>query len=219
MYRFSRAMKPLASSGSRALHLSRTLPLRQPRNVASFHSMSTRLAAAKTAPEPNDVFLQGNSAAYIEEMYEAWLKDPSSVHLSWQIYFKNMANGVSPGQAYTPPPTIVPSASARLPSLPGAQLASGSSSEVVDHMKIQLLVRAYQVRGHHIANLDPLGIQHVDLQSSTPKELELGYYGFTDKDMDRKFTLGPGILPGFMDGARDMTLREIVDNLKKIYCE
>jgi 2-oxoglutarate dehydrogenase E1 component len=219
MYRFSRAMKPLASSGSRALHMSTRLPLKQHKNVAAFHSMSTRLAAAKTAPEPNDVFMQGNSAAYIEEMFEAWLKDPSSVHLSWQIYFKNMTNGVSPGQAYQPPPTIVPSASARLPALPGAQMASGSSSEVIDHMKIQLLVRAYQVRGHHIANLDPLGIQHVDLQSSTPKELELSYYGFTEKDLDRKFTLGPGILPAFIDGSKEMSLREIVDSLKKIYCK
>jgi 2-oxoglutarate dehydrogenase E1 component len=219
MYRFSRAMKPLASHGSRALHMSSRLPLRQhQKNVATFHTMSTHLAAAKSQPEPNDVFMQGNSGAYIEEMYESWLKDPSSVHLSWQIYFKNMANGVSPGQAYQPPPTIVPSASARLPSLPGAQLATGSSSEVIDHMKIQLLVRAYQVRGHHIANLDPLGIQHVDLDASTPKELELSYYGFTEKDMDRKFTLGPGILPAFIDGSKEMTLREIVQSLQKIYC-
>ncbi|KAH8548513.1 oxoglutarate dehydrogenase, E1 component [Umbelopsis sp. PMI_123] len=218
MYRFSRAMKPLASNGSRALHMSTRLPLKQHKNVAAFHTMSTHLAAAKAPVEPNDIFMQGNSAAYIEEMYEAWLKDPSSVHLSWQIYFKNMANGISPGQAYQPPPTIVPSASARLPSLPGAQMATGSSSEVIDHMKIQLLVRAYQVRGHHIANLDPLGIQHVDLQSSTPKELELSYYGFNEKDLDRKFTLGPGILPAFIDGSKEMTLREIVDSLKKIYC-
>ncbi|KAG1109064.1 hypothetical protein G6F42_015771 [Rhizopus arrhizus] len=62
-------------------------------SVAPFHTNKARFAA----PETNDGFLHGNSANYIEEMYEAWLKEPSSVHLSWQVYFKNMANGVSPG--------------------------------------------------------------------------------------------------------------------------
>ncbi|KAI8891013.1 oxoglutarate dehydrogenase, E1 component [Backusella circina FSU 941] len=181
--------------------------------VASFHTNRARYAA----PESTDGFLHGSSANYIEEMYEAWLKDPSSVHLSWQVYFKNMANGVSPSQAYSPPPTIVPSASARLPVLPGAGF-SGASSDVIDHMKIQLLTRAYQVRGHHIANLDPLGIQHADLDSSTPPELAHTYYGFKDRDLDRTFTIGPGILPAFTSSGATLTLREIIDHLKKIYC-
>jgi 2-oxoglutarate dehydrogenase E1 component len=182
--------------------------------VASFHTNRARYAA----PETSDGFLHGSSANYIEEMYEAWLKDPSSVHLSWQVYFKNMANGVSPGQAYSPPPTIVPSASARLPVLPGAGI-SGASSDVIDHMKIQLLTRAYQVRGHHIANLDPLGIQHADLDSTTPPELAHTYYGFKDSDLDRTFTIGPGILPAFTSSGATLTLREIIDHLKKIYCK
>lgn len=184
-------------------------------SVAPFHTTRTRFAA----PESNDGFLHGNSANYIEEMYEAWLKEPSSVHLSWQVYFKNMANGVSPSQAYTPPPTLVPSASARLPSLPGDGLTGAGSSEVIDHMKIQLLSRAYQVRGHHIANLDPLGIQHADLNSSTPPELSYTYYGFKESDLDRTFTIGPGILPAFTKTGATLTLREIIDHLKKIYCK
>lgn len=173
-----------------------------------------------TAPDVNDGFLDGNAASYIEEMYEAWRRDPSSVHLSWQVYFKNMQSGVPSSQAYVPPPTLVPSGSARLPSLPSSVVASAGDTEVLDHMKIQLLVRAYQVRGHHIAKLDPLGIQHADLQESTPPELFPTYYGFTEKDMDRTFTLGPGILPAFGSGTtKRMTLREILDHLKAIYCK
>jgi 2-oxoglutarate dehydrogenase E1 component len=182
--------------------------------IASFHTNKARFAA----PESNDSFLQGNAGNYIEEMYEAWLREPSSVHLSWQVYFKNMANGVAPSQAYSPPPTIVPSASARLPVLPGAGF-SGASSDVIDHMKIQLLTRAYQVRGHHLANLDPLGIQHADLQSTSPPELEYSYYGFREQDLDRQFTIGPGILPAFTGNSNTLTLREIIDHLKKIYCK
>ena len=214
MYRLtalSRAAKPLSS------RLTQQVPKRAPALVSSFHTNQSRFA--KAAPESNDAFLHGNAANYIEEMYEAWLKDPSAVHLSWQVYFKNMANGVSPGQAYAPPPTLVPSASARLPSLPDAVIPSGSSSEIIDHMKIQLLVRAYQVRGHHLANLDPLGIQHADILNSSPPELSHTYYGFAEKDLDRSFSLGPGILPAFMDNGKSLTLREIVDKLNKTYCK
>ncbi|KAI8146325.1 oxoglutarate dehydrogenase, E1 component [Fennellomyces sp. T-0311] len=219
MYRLtalSRAAKPLASTAQKGLRA----PVMTKRVLASsFHTSQSRFA--KTAPANNDAFLQGNAANYIEEMYEAWLKDPSSVHLSWQVYFKNMANGVTPSQAYAPPPTLVPSASARLPSLPDAVIpnaVNGSSSEIIDHMKIQLLVRAYQVRGHHLANLDPLGIQHADILNSSPPELSHTYYGFSEKDLDRTFSLGPGILPAFMEKGKSLTLREIIDNLNKTYC-
>lgn len=224
MYRLSalsRAAKPLSRSA--LSQVTARVPVASKRApatlVSSFHTNQSRFAKA-AAPETNDAFLQGNAANYVEEMYEAWLRDPSSVHLSWQVYFKNMANGVAPGQAYTPPPTLVPSASARLPSLPDAVIPGAtSSSEIIDHMKIQLLVRAYQVRGHHLANLDPLGIQHADIQHSIPPELSHTYYGFTEKDLDRSFSLGPGILPAFMNNGKSLTLREIIDALKKTYCK
>ncbi|KAF3006200.1 2-oxoglutarate dehydrogenase E1 component [Penicillium rubens] len=49
------------------------------------------------------------TANYIDEMYMAWKNDASSVHISWQTYFKNMEEGKMPiSQAFTPPPTLVP---------------------------------------------------------------------------------------------------------------
>lgn len=81
-------------------------------------------------------------------------------------------------------------------------------------------MRAYQVRGHHIAKLDPLGINDVDLADHHPAELELNYYGWTEKDLDKEFTLGPGILPRYAETGKDkMTLREIIGELKKMYCK
>ncbi|CAG8545535.1 11102_t:CDS:2, partial [Dentiscutata erythropus] len=153
---------------------------------------------------PNDAFLQGNTTNYIEEMYEAWLKNPSSVDLSWQVYFKNMDTGVRPmlNVPLTGPATSV------------STDVSGTY-DISDHMKVQLLVRAYQVRGHHIATLDPLNIIK---PNSIPKELDPHYYGFSEKDLDRQFSLGPGILPGFAGTGENKTLREIVECCKKIYC-
>ncbi|KAL0138485.1 E1 component [Mucor lusitanicus] len=187
--------------------------------LTSSFVQARRHYASSHPPSVNDGFLHGNAANYIEEMYEAWLKDPSSVHLSWQVYFKNMANGVPSGEAYTPPPTIMPSDSARLPELPvGVATMGESSKKVIEHMKIQLLVRAYQVRGHHLANLDPLHIEHASTENQHPPELTYQYYGFTDKDLDRKFTLGPGILPAMGQTNKEMSLREIIEALKKMYC-
>lgn len=222
MYRLTalgRATKPFIQGNLCRTRSTSIRPLHAT-TISSFHCGRAHFAKTTVAPESTDGFLQGGSGSYIEEMYEAWLKDPSSVHLSWQVYFKNMANGVSPTQAYSPPPNLVPSASARLPSLPGSNVSStSSSSDVIDHMKIQLLVRAYQVRGHHNANLDPLGIHKADLNTTAPPELSYTFYGFTERDLDRQFNLGPGILPALGNGEKTMTLREIINVLKKIYCK
>jgi len=41
---------------------------------------------------------------YFDQMYEQWRKDPSSVHSSFQAYFKNVDNGVQ--NPYTAPPNL-----------------------------------------------------------------------------------------------------------------
>jgi 2-oxoglutarate dehydrogenase E1 component len=96
-------------------------------------------------------------------MYAAWRKDPTSVHVSWyppsanpfalvgvvlifrQAYFSNMADpSRSPKTAFQPPPTLIPSPAGGAPSLiPGD--SQGVDNDVTDHLKVQLLVRAYQV--------------------------------------------------------------------------
>ena len=87
-------------------------------------------------------------------------------------------------------------------------------------LQVQLLVRAYQVRGHHVADLDPLGILDPDLAEIKPPELELSQYGFTERDLDKQIALGPGILPHFAtEDCKSMTLREIIRLCERIYCK
>lgn len=151
----------------------------------------------------------------------AWKRDPSSVHISWQTYFRNMEDGNMPiSQAFTPPPTLVPTPTGGVPQdMPGTGMSAGT--DVTNHLKVQLLCRAYQARGHHKAKIDPLGIRG-DAEAfgySKPKELELDHYGFTERDLDQEFALGPGILPRFLTEERKkMTLREIIAACEKIYC-
>ncbi len=44
-------------------------------------------------------------------------------------------------------------------------------SLIKDHLTVQALIRAYQIRGHNIARLDPLVINEADLNSPIPPEL------------------------------------------------
>lgn len=90
-----------------------------------------------------------------------------------------------------------------------------------DPAQVQLLIRAYQVRGHHMANLDPLHILDADLDSRVPPELKLDYYGWSEEDMKKEFKLSSGILPRFVGKVPEdkMTLGEIIGELKRMYCE
>lgn len=203
--------------------LSKTVPwLQKPfclKRLAPLASnTSTRLF---TASAHNNNNLTNGSNSYLEAMYDAWLKDKHSVDGSWQSYFERMGQHGSNSEAPLDSLVYFPSNSARLPVLPGEQVAGQDemSKKVADHMKIQLLSRAYQVRGHHIAKLDPLGIQFADREHTSPPELQHTYYGFKDSDLDRTFTIGPGILPSYLHEATTMTLRQIIDHLQRIYCK
>jgi 2-oxoglutarate dehydrogenase E1 component len=149
-------------------------------------------------------------------MYRSWKSDPASVHASWAAYFSGLDAGLPSNEAFQPPPTLF-----NMPIAGGAPTLSIQSGQqdLSDHLKVQLLVRAYQVRGHHVANLDPLGILDPDLSPDRPVELELSHYGFTEKDLEKEFSLGPGILPHFAkNGVKSMTLADIIKTCKRVYC-
>ncbi|MEO1253243.1 MAG: 2-oxoglutarate dehydrogenase E1 component, partial [Pseudomonadota bacterium] len=79
---------------------------------------------------------------------------------------------------------------------------------VLDSIRALMIIRAYRIRGHLVADLDPLGMREV-----TPHpELDPRSYGFAETDMDR---------PIFIDnvlGLQTASLREIVLLLKRTYC-
>lgn len=79
---------------------------------------------------------------------------------------------------------------------------------VLDSIRALMLIRAYRIRGHLIADLDPLGMRDKTLHP----ELDPRTYGFTEADMDR---------PIFLDkvlGLEHATMRQILDIVKRTYC-
>jgi 2-oxoglutarate dehydrogenase E1 component len=80
-------------------------------------------------------------------------------------------------------------------------------------------VRAYQLHGHHVAALDPLGVLDPDLADIRPPELDLSTYGYTERDLDKEITLGPGILSQFVtEHRKTMRLEDIIKLCQQIYC-
>ncbi|KAH0301233.1 2-oxoglutarate dehydrogenase E1 component, partial [Aureobasidium melanogenum] len=201
---FSQCGKRLATAGSRTSFSSlarSTRPVvaltqtRRDLAVSQFRSYAVAAEDTNKGVDPNDSFLQGNTANYIDEMYMEWKRDPKSVHVSWQVYFRNMEKGDMPiSQAFQPPPTIVPAPEGGAPGFSPTAAAGVGDSDLTNHLKVQLLVRAYQARGHHKAKIDPLGIRNEASQFgySNPRELNLEHYNFTEADMEQEFSLGPG---------------------------
>lgn len=187
----------------------RLAPLRQKGAVRVF---STDLVA--------DNFVSGSSSIYVEDMYHQWTKDPSSVHPSWDSYFSSLSKGLKPSQAYQSPPSL---GGAKLQQMPQAREASvpdmaqvGSVEKMVkDHLSVQALIRAYQVRGHHIADLDPLMLESLRYEF-VPPELLLTNYGLSEADLDRVFTLPDSTFIG--GGQAQLPLREILKRLQTAYC-
>uniref|UniRef100_A0A672PRX4 2-oxoglutarate dehydrogenase complex component E1 n=1 Tax=Sinocyclocheilus grahami TaxID=75366 RepID=A0A672PRX4_SINGR len=168
-----------------------------------------RCYAAPVAAEP---FLNGTSSNYVEEMYYAWLENPKSVHKSWDIFFRNANTGAPPGSAYQSPPPVGVS----LSGLSQAQALVGAQPNV------EKLVEDHLIRGHHVAQLDPLGIMDADLDSCVPADIitssdKLGFYGLEEADLDKVFRLPTTTFIGGSESA--LTLREIIRRLEMAYCQ
>uniref|UniRef100_A0A672QXT6 Oxoglutarate dehydrogenase L n=1 Tax=Sinocyclocheilus grahami TaxID=75366 RepID=A0A672QXT6_SINGR len=142
------------------------------------------------AAEPS---LAACSSSYVVEMYYAWLEDHKNVHESWDAYFRN-------AQASGSEATGEKRLSALLQGRAMSQTPAMSEKVVEDHLAVHTLIRAYQVRGHHVARLDPLGILTADLDSFVPSDLitsidKLGSYGLEESDLDKSFQLRQILLP------------------------
>ncbi|CAF3244215.1 unnamed protein product [Rotaria socialis] len=184
-------------------------------------------------------FLNASSSNYIDEMYEQWSKDPQSVHKSWDLYFRHQHYQRPPTLGVTPPPpallqyyqmtgftqqqpvSMVPQHQSHLQPMSGygtgVQELPLDRKAIQDHMAVQALVRSYQMRGHKIAQLDPLGLSSVDLDSERPNDLTYTFYNFSEADLDRKFALPPITFIGGQE--KELTLREIIRRLEDVYCQ
>lgn len=77
----------------------------------------------------------------------------------------------------------------------------------VKQAKVLELINAYRIRGHLLADIDPL-----NMTSHAEAELDMEHYGLTIWDLDREF------ITGGLHGKEVSTLREILWVLRRAYC-
>ncbi len=155
--------------------------------------------------------LYGSNAPSVEAMYEQYIRNPDAVPDGWRRYFRTLDNG-QPQVAHGPiRDRLVEKARARRTNGRGlASAAQGPLPAGEKQAAVSRLIQIYSLRGHQIADIDPLGI----MDRHTPGVLKLDYLGLGKSDMDTEFYVG-----GLAGGSnRRMKLRDILALLRKIYC-
>ncbi len=156
--------------------------------------------------------LFGANASAVEALYEQYLEDPGAVPAGWRDYFDTL------GAADT---EIAHSAiredllqqgrdGGRRQTRVGARRTGAAAPSGEKQAAVARLIQVYSLRGHQIADIDPLGL----MQRRVPGVLKLDYLGLTEADMDTEFYTG-GLAS---TGNERMKLRDILALLKRIYC-
>ncbi|MDW7792488.1 2-oxoglutarate dehydrogenase E1 component [Morganella morganii] len=151
-------------------------------------------------------FLAGENQAYIEDIYEDYLNDPSSVDGSWREIFDSL-----PKADITEQPHSQTRDYFRRLAKDSTRYHTSVSDPAMDskQVKVLQLINAFRFRGHQNANLDPLGLWK---QEPVP-DLDPAFHNLTKADFDETFNVG-----SFAIGSETMQLSELFDALKRIYC-
>ena len=177
-------------------------------------------------------FLYGGNAGFVEDLQARWAKDPGSVEPSWAKFFTSLADPPETvRQAGEPPPWappmepaprpdwlapidgLWPTIEAKLQRQIEERAPAASVDEVrsrtLDSLRAIMMIRAYRIRGHLKAKLDPLGLA---VTAGDASELDPATYGFSESDYDR---------PIFLDyvlGLETACLRDILAIVRRTYC-
>ena len=153
--------------------------------------------------------LFGANASAVESLYEQYLEQPGSVAKGWREYFESL--GDPDTEIAHSPIRQGLRLEARDGRKPGLVTTARSTGKVVSsgekQAAVSRLIQVYSLRGHQIADIDPLGL----MERPTPGVLKLDYLGLTESDMDSEFYTGG------LAGNRNsrMKLCDILTLLKK----
>ena len=181
-------------------------------------------------------FLNGSNAAFIEDLYARYQENPSSVDADWQRFFADLRDNKDDvmssarGASWSRKDWPVAANGELVSALDGnwtayereiAQKIGGKAKKTgqpiseaelqrasTDSIRALMMIRAFRVRGHLIADLDPLKLRE---QEGHP-ELQPETYGFGPNDMDRKIYIDNVL------GLESATLNEMLEILQRTYC-
>lgn len=157
--------------------------------------------------------LDGQSAAYIEKLYEDYLRDPTLIPEAWRSYFDTLPTVETTIGPDTPHSEVVQHFERlgrnRLKARPEKVATQISNAHETQQMRVQDLVAAYRHRGHKRANIDPLGM----MERPTMPVLDLAYHNLSLANLDEIYQTGT-----FHYGDGAAKLRDLVQALESTYC-
>lgn len=154
----------------------------------------------QTARYSPESILSGINTLFLKDLLNAYRLNPDDVDASWRIFFDQFGDDIE-AELITFPQRRAKNAKENQVNEP--------SVDTLMSLRALMMIRAYRVRGHLAAKLDPLAIE----KPVDHPELDPARYGFDETNMD---------IPVFLDnvmGIESSTIREIVEKLKPIYCE
>ena len=155
--------------------------------------------------------LSSGNAAFVEGLYESFLEDRDSVSSEWQKYFDQLQSehkrsdpDISHAAVQQRMLDYARASSAGV----AVSIAQPSDADSGKQVSVLQLINAFRFTGHRQANLDPLN------QCERPhvQELDPGYHGLNENDMDRVFNTGS------LHGPDEAPLRDILDIVRTTYC-
>lgn len=151
-------------------------------------------------------YLSAEGAAYLEQLYETFLRDPQLVPAKWRDCFTHMGGMADVSHE------AIRLRFARLAQTPSPTLAS-TAEAFTEHERKQVhvidLCNAYQQRGHQRASIDPLDLW----QRAAVPDLDLAYHQLSHADLNTLFQADHLFI-----GKDKAILQEIVDVLEHTYC-
>jgi 2-oxoglutarate dehydrogenase E1 component len=180
-------------------------------------SSAPAFLSSDTTDEPQTISRSGASGAalqlgtqnleFAESQYINYLADRNSVSPDWRDYFDELQVGQE-DQNLTPESLQSPFQFESMFHRGAASRVDPSASDAtVLQERLDQLIRNYRVRGHIIAQIDPL--QHA---RPKPAELDPAFYGFTQEHMNMEFSTQ------WFGGPECRTLRAMLTWLQTTYC-
>ncbi|MFC3120623.1 2-oxoglutarate dehydrogenase E1 component [Agaribacter flavus] len=157
--------------------------------------------------------MAGGNAAYVEELYEAYLDNPQNIPENWRQIFDDLPK--VDGVAVESNHSIIRDDFKKMAALGplaragNGNIASGDTPSDERQVKVLQLINAYRFRGHQHANLDPLGLW----KQERVRDLELSHHNLSEADFDTMFSLG-----SYAVEAEKLKLGDLFKSLNRTYC-
>ena len=158
-------------------------------------------------------FLNKSNSAFIEEMYIKYIEKDPNLPKSWREYFEDLNDDIESIIKEVEGPSWAQRKKVNIDKITNElagqnQNISTSQSSITQSIKAIALIRAYRIRGHLIANLDPLGM----MERNYIHELHPEDHGFKKEDYSKKIFIGSYL------NTTSASINEILQKLRKVYC-